>query len=105
MQPPNKRAASRSPPAGPRQEQFVPVLFTHRDQTTVAHTMNELQQQYPKLLMERKGEIHAVDMGKKGVWHRLVVLPAASRPQATKLCDDLMAEGYDRCWVKVYETE
>jgi hypothetical protein len=106
VQPPNKRGpAPRSPPPGPRQEQFVPVLFTHRDQSTVAQTMNELQQQYPKLLMERKGEIHAVDMGRKGVWHRLVVLPAASRPEATRLCEELMAEGYDRCWVKVYETD
>jgi sporulation related protein len=103
--PPNKRSAIKSPPAGPRQEQFVPVLFTHRNQSTAMQTMNELQQQYPKLLMERKGEIHSVDMGKKGVWHRLVVLPAASRPEAAKLCDELMAEGYDRCWVKVYETD
>jgi hypothetical protein len=110
-QPGNKRGAApktdgaRPPAAGPKQEQFVPVLFTHRDQSTVKQTMNELQQQYPKLLMDRKGEILSVNMGKKGVWHRLAFLPAASRQEATKLCDQLMAEGYDRCWVKVYETD
>ncbi len=104
-QPANRRGAAKPPTAGPKQEQFVPVLFTHRDQPTVLQTMNELQQQYPKLLMERKGELHSVDMGKKGVWHRLVFLPAASRPEAAKVCEELMAEGYDRCWVKVYGTE
>ncbi len=103
--PPKVESAKPRPPAGPKQEQFVPVLFTHKDQSTVLQTMNELQQQYPKLLIERKGEIVPVNLGKKGVWHRLVFLPAASRPEATKVCDQLMAAGYDRCWVNVYETQ
>jgi hypothetical protein len=88
--------------AGALPEQFVPVVFTHKDQATVLKTLTDLQQQYPKLLMDRKGEIQPVDLGKKGVWHRLVFLPAGPRPEATKLCDQLMAEGYDRCWVKAY---
>jgi hypothetical protein len=102
---PPKAEKAKPAPARPRQEQFVPVLFTHRDKSTVLQTMNELQQQYPKLLMDREGQVLSVKMGKKGVWHRLAFLPAASRPEATKLCDQLMAEGYDRCWVKFYETE
>jgi hypothetical protein len=100
-----KADAAKAPAAGPRPEQFVPVLFTHRDKSTVLQTLNELQQQYPKLLSDREGEVLSVNMGKKGTWHRLVFLPAASRPEATKLCDQLMAEGYDRCWVKVHDTE
>jgi hypothetical protein len=89
-------------PAAAAPEQFVPVVFTHREHATVLKTLTDLQQQYPKLLMDRKSEIQPVDLGKKGVWHRLLFLPAASRPEATKLCDQLMAEGYDRCWVKAY---
>jgi hypothetical protein len=91
------------PPTDAPPERFVPVLFTHKDHATVEKTLADLQQQYPKLLMDRKGEILPVDLGKKGVWHRLVFLPAGPRPEATKLCDQLMAEGYDRCWVNAYE--
>jgi len=97
---PAVEAAKPAPSALP--EQFVPVLFTHQDQATVLQTLTELQEKYPRLLLDRKGEAQPVDMGKKGVWHRLVVLPAGARPEATKLCDQLMAEGYDRCWVKAY---
>jgi hypothetical protein len=104
-QPGGKRGAApaEKPAVKASPEQFVPVLFTHRDQETVLRTMSDLQQQHPKLLMDRKGEIQPVNLGKKGIWHRLVLLPAGPRPEATKLCDQLMAEGYDRCWVWAYE--
>jgi hypothetical protein len=90
------------PPAAPREEQFVPVVFTHQDHDTVMRALADLKQQYPSVLIGRKGEVLPVDLGKKGVWHRLVMLPAGPRPQATKLCDQLAAQGYDRCWVKAY---
>ena len=103
VKPGDKRgAAPPAPETAKPPEQFVPVVFTHKDHETVEKTLADLQQQYPKLLMDRKGEIQPVDLGKKGIWHRLVLLPAGARPQATKLCDQLMAEGYDRCWVKAY---
>ncbi len=91
-----------APPAGVAQEQFVPVVFTHKDYATVMQAMTDLKQQYPNLLVGRKAEVQPVDLGKKGIWHRLVFLPAGPRPQAAKLCDQLAAEGYDRCWVKGY---
>ena len=80
----------------------IPAIASNPSVQSVKATLADLQQQYPKLLMDRKGEIQPVDLGKKGVWHRLVFLPAGPRPEATKLCDQLMAEGYDRCWVKAY---
>jgi hypothetical protein len=89
-------------PAEPAEEQFVPVVFTHKDYDTVMQALTDLKQQYPKILIGRKGEVQPVDLGKKGVWHRLVFLPAGPRPQAARLCDQLAAEGYDRCWVKAY---
>jgi hypothetical protein len=98
-------AAADAPPAPPTAvvgERFVPVVFTHKDYGTVMQAMTDLKQQYPNLLVGRKAEVQPVDLGKKGIWHRLVFLPAGPRPQATKLCDQLAAEGYDRCWVKAY---
>jgi hypothetical protein len=77
-------------------------VFTHKDQTTAIRTLADLRQQHPKLLIHRQGDIQPVDLGKKGIWYRLVFLPAGSRLEATKLCDQLMTEGYDRCWVKAY---
>jgi hypothetical protein len=43
-----------------------------------------------------------VDLSQKGIWHRLVVLPPGSRQSALDFCDQLLAAGYDRCWVKGY---
>lgn len=90
------------PAAAPREEQFVPVVFTHQDHDMVMRALADLKQQYPSVLIGRKGEVQPVDLGKKGIWHRLVMLPAGPRPQAAKLCDQLAAQGYDRCWVKAY---
>jgi hypothetical protein len=80
----------------------VPVVLTHKDDTEAKRAFGDLQRQYPKLLGHRQGEAQPVDLGKKGIWHRLVVLPPGARPQATKLCDQLLGAGYDRCWVKAY---
>lgn len=107
VQPRDKRTAApaavkEAAPATSRDEQFVPVVFTHQDYETVMRALADLKQQYPTLLIGRKGEVQPVDLGKKGVWHRLVMLPAGPRPQAAKLCDQLAAQGYDRCWVKAY---
>jgi hypothetical protein len=99
---PAASAAPPTPPAGAGEEQFVPVVFTHKDYATVMQAMTDLKQQYPNLLVGRKAEVQPVDLGRKGIWHRLVFLPAGPRPHAAKLCDQLAAEGYDRCWVKSY---
>ena len=88
--------------AFPGSSGFVPVVFTHRDGGVANRAFADLQRQYPKLLGHHRGELQPVDLGSKGVWHRLVVLPAVSRPEATKLCDQLATAGYDRCWVKAY---
>jgi hypothetical protein len=90
------------PIANAGKERFVPVVFTHKNDATAMRAFGDLQQQYPKLLDHRQGEAQPVDLGKKGIWHRLVVLPPGSRPQAMKLCDQLLAAGYDRCWVTAY---
>ena len=85
-----------------RGERFVPVLFTHQDGQAVSQAFAELQQQYPQVLASRQGQIQPVDLGKKGIWHRLVVLPAGPRQDADNLCGALSGVGYEKCWVKPY---
>lgn len=91
-----------APAAAPRVDQFVAVVFTHQQRAAALLVFGELQEKYAKQLGRRQGEAQPVDLGKKGVWHRLVVLPAGSRKQASALCSELAAAGYDKCWVKVY---
>jgi hypothetical protein len=86
-------------PPAPR---FVPVVVTHRDRNTALEAFADLQKQFPAVVGSRKGEVQPVDLGDKGVWHRLVVLPAGSRQRADALCEQLKTAGYDRCWVKAY---
>jgi hypothetical protein len=83
-------------------ERYVPVIFTDKDQTRALQAFAELQLRYPKLLSPRRAEAQPVDLGQKGIWHRLIVLPPGSRQSATDFCDQLLGAGYDRCWVKAY---
>jgi hypothetical protein len=81
---------------------FVAVVFTHREPDSAIDAFADLQQRYPRLLAQRKGEAQPVEIAEKGIWHRVVVLPAGPRQNAESLCDQLQAAGYDRCWVKPY---
>jgi hypothetical protein len=88
--------------AATRGERFVPVLFTDQDQMAAAQAFGDLQNQFPQVLAGRKAQTQASDFGKKGVFHRLVLLPAGSRQDADNVCAQLMAAGYEKCWVKPY---
>jgi hypothetical protein len=103
---PREKRVAIAEPAAPStsdpEEQFIPVVFTHKDYAKVTQALADLKQRYPNLLVGRKGTVQPVDLGAKGIWYRLAFLPAGPRPAASKLCDQLMAEGYDRCWVKEY---
>jgi hypothetical protein len=83
-------------------EHFVPVVFTGKDQATVLRTFAALQIRYPTLLSPRRAETQPIDLGQKGIWHRLVVLPPGPRQSALNFCDQLLAAGYEQCWVKGY---
>jgi len=83
-------------------ERFVPVVFTDKDKARVLRAFSELQMRYPKLLRQRQAEAQPIDVGQKGIWHRLIVLPPSSHQSATDFCDQLLAAGYARCWVMGY---
>jgi SPOR domain len=88
--------------AAPRGDRFVAVLFTAQQEPAVAKASARLRQQYPDVLGDRKIESEPVRIARKGVWHRLVVLPAGSRQEAADLCGELIGAGYPRCWIKPY---
>jgi hypothetical protein len=89
-------------PIAPGSAGFVPVVFTDMDKVKVLRAFSELQSRFPKLFGQRRAEAQPVDLGSKGLWHRLVVLPPGSHRSALEFCDQLLAAGYDRCWVKDY---
>jgi hypothetical protein len=95
-------AAPAAMPSAAASQGFVPVLFTHKDRATVNRALVDLRHRFPNVLMHRQSEVQDLDMGEKGIWHRLVVLPPGPQEQADAVCQKLMAGGYDRCWVKDY---
>jgi hypothetical protein len=82
--------------------QFVAVVFTHQDRDAALDAFTDLRQRYPGVLAKRKAEAQPIEIGEKGIWHRLVVLPAGTRQSAAGVCERLGAAGYDRCWIKTY---
>lgn len=82
--------------------QFVAVVFTHQDREAALDAFSDLRQRFPNVLARRKAEAQPIEIADKGVWHRLVVLPAGTRQNAVGVCDRLEQAGYDRCWVKAY---
>ena len=55
------RAAEPGPP------RFVAVVFTHREPDSAISVFADLQQRYPRLLAQRKGEAQPVEIAEKGV--------------------------------------
>jgi hypothetical protein len=98
----NVRAQPQGRDEEPAEEKYVPVVFTHKDSVTSMRVFADLQRRYPSILIDRQGQVQSVDLGLKGTWHRLVVVPPGSREEATTLCGRLAAAGYDTCWVKPY---
>jgi hypothetical protein len=86
----------------PTTPSYVPVVFTHKDKHTAERAFAELQLQYPKLLRNRQSGLKVVNVGEKGIWYRVFILPPGTRQQATESCARLAAAGHDRCWVKEY---
>jgi hypothetical protein len=95
-------AAADSETAADAPPQFVAVVFTHQDREAALDAFTQLRDRYPTVLARRKVEAQPIEIADKGVWHRLVVLPAGTRQSAAGVCDRLGAAGYDRCWVKTY---
>lgn len=62
----------------------------------------DMQQKYGSVLSGKTPDVAEANLGEKGAYHRLVVGPPASRQQASTLCSELKAQGYNDCWVTAY---
>lgn len=62
----------------------------------------DMQQKYGTVLNGKTPDVAEANLGEKGAYHRLVVGPPASRQQASALCTELKAQGYNDCWVTAY---
>lgn len=82
--------------------QFVAVIATHRDRAALLAIFNDLRRQFPTVMAQRRADAQAVNLGEKGVWHHLVLLPLGTRQQAASACEELRAVGYARCFVRPY---
>lgn len=93
---------ARPPVKSGDEPQFVAVIATHRDRQALAAIYNDLRRQFPTVMGQRKADAQAVNLGEKGVWHHLVLLPLGTRQQATVACEELRSVGYTRCFVRPY---
>ena len=81
---------------------FVAVLSSQKSRMDALKAFADMQQKYGDTLQNRTPDVREVDLGDKGVWHRLVVGPPASREAASGVCTQLKAQGYSGCWVVAY---
>lgn len=81
---------------------YVPVLSSQKTRMDALKAFADMQQKYTDVLQNRTPDVREVDLGERGVWHRLVVGPPASREAASSVCTQLKAHGYSGCWVVAY---
>jgi cell division septation protein DedD len=62
----------------------------------------DMQQKYGSVLAGKTPDVAEANLGTKGNYHRLVVGPPGSRDQASTVCSQLKAQGFNDCWVTSY---
>jgi hypothetical protein len=81
---------------------FVPVLSSQKSRMDALKAFADMQQKYTDVLQGRAPDVREVDLGQKGVWHRLMLGPPGSREAANNVCIQLKAHGYTGCWITTY---
>jgi hypothetical protein len=81
---------------------FVPVLSSQKSRMDALKAFADIQQKYSDVVANHTPDVREVNLGEKGVWHRLVLGPPGSREAANTVCIQLKAAGYSGCWITVY---
>lgn len=81
---------------------FVPVLSSQKSRMDALKAFADMQQKYTDVLQARTPDVREVDLGQKGVWHRLMLGPPGSREAANSVCTQLKAHGFTGCWITTY---
>jgi hypothetical protein len=95
-------AANTAVPAATGGNGFVPVLSSQKSRMDALKAYADMQQKYTDVLQGRAPDVREVDLGQKGVWHRLMLGPPGSREAASSVCTQLKAHGYTGCWITAY---
>ena len=81
---------------------FVPVLSSQKTRMDALKAFADMQQKYTDVLQTRTPDVREVNLGDKGVWHRLMLGPPGSREAANNVCTQLKAHGFTGCWITTY---
>lgn len=85
---------------------FIPVLASvpasGKSRMEALKQFADMQQKYGAVLSDKTPDVQEANLGEKGTYHRLLAGPPGSREQATQVCGQLKAAGYNGCWVTAY---
>jgi hypothetical protein len=99
---PAARTAAAAPAAAASGAGFVPVLSSQKSRMDALKAFADMQQKYSDVLQSRTPDVREVDLGERGVWHRLMLGPPGSRESANAVCTQLKAHGFSGCWITSY---
>jgi SPOR domain len=72
---------------------FAVQVTSERNESNAQAALRALQQKYPNQLSGRRPIIRRADLGAKGIYYRVLVVPFSSAGEAAELCSKLKAAG------------
>ncbi len=97
-------AATPQPPASTAGRRFQRAQVAARqDPREAAEILARLQESLPRLLDGVTARVVRVDLGERGVWHRVQIGAFERVAGAKALCDEIVAGGHEGCWVVTTE--
>jgi tetratricopeptide (TPR) repeat protein/CHAT domain-containing protein len=72
---------------------FSVQVASDRSRAQALEVFAKLQRRHASLLKGAQADVQEVDLGAKGVWHRLLIGPAVSKADAEALCRKLKSDG------------
>jgi cell division septation protein DedD len=96
--PPAPRPVAAAPPSS---NGFYVQLASVRSQEGAVLLGRDLARSNPGFLADLEPTVRSVDLGDRGVWHRVLFGPLPTRERAAGICDGIRAHGRD-CLVAAY---
>jgi hypothetical protein len=83
---------------------FVAHVSSERSREEALATYGRLKEQAPGALANKEAMIETVDLGPRGIWHRLRIGPVMSEGEVLTLCGVIKASGHDYCSAQLFES-
>jgi len=84
---------STAPSSSAAHDLFLVHVASDRSRAQALTTFAKLQRRHASLLKAVQADVREVDLGAKGVWHRVLIGPAVSKAEAQVLCQKLKSDG------------